>query len=233
MRELKFGLTYPQGCAYLPDQQERLLITLPEQPLSMLEYQQLIEHNFRRSGDQVYAAHCTDCQACQSVRLDSLDFTPSASQKRLLNKATRANWQYRVVQTPDEARYYPLYQAYISAKHREGGMWPTTEEQMCSLWQSFWQKVLFLEQYLEGQLVGVTILDTLTNAYSAVYSFYQWPHKLSFGQLAILALMQCCKAQNIRYLYLGYYVENSAKMNYKAKFRPQQRFFAGKWHRFG
>ncbi|WP_337840249.1 arginyltransferase [Rheinheimera sp.] len=233
MSDLKLGVSYPQRCHYLEGQEERLLFTLPDQPISMALYQQLIGYNFRRSGDQLYTTYCDNCRACQSVRLDLQEFSPSRSQRRLWQRAKAAGWSYRLSAVADEERYYPLYQRYIESKHRDGSMYPPSPEQMRYLWQSQWQQVMFLEQYQHQTLVGVTVVDMLSEQCSAVYSFYCWPHKLSLGQLAILALADHSLSHGIRYLYLGYYVADCAKMNYKDKFRPQQRFIAGKWHHFG
>lgn len=233
MSDLKLGVSYPQQCHYLLDQQERLLFTLPDQPISMALYQQLISYNFRRSGDQLYTTYCDQCRACQSVRLDMQEFSFSRSQRRLWQRAKAAGWSYRLSQAPDEQRYYPLYQRYIESKHRDGSMWPPNQEQMRYLWQSAWQQVVFLEQYLQQELVSVTVVDQLFGICSAVYSFYQWPHKLSLGQLAVLALADHCQKEAIQYIYLGYYVADCTKMNYKDKFRPQQRFIEGKWQHFG
>jgi len=232
MSDIKLGVSQEQQCHYRPAQHERLLFTLPEQPINMALYQQLIQYNFRRSGDQLYTTYCQHCQACQSVRLEPGVVIQRKSQKRLWQKAVAAGWRVCFSSEPDSARYYPLYQAYIDAKHRDGSMWPANPEQMQYLWQSRWQQVMFVEQYLHEQLVAVTVVDVLSDACSAVYSFYLWPHKLSFGLLAIQALLHYCQQQQLPYLYLGYYVNDCAKMNYKDKFRPQQRFIEGKWLQF-
>ena len=89
MHELRFGLTAPAPCSYLDLQQEQLVFLLPEQPVSAALYQQLLELNFRRSGEQVYTPHCPTCRACESVRISHTDFIARRSQHRLLNKAKR------------------------------------------------------------------------------------------------------------------------------------------------
>jgi arginine-tRNA-protein transferase len=236
MSGLKLGVSQQQQCNYLPDRQERLLFTLPDEPLNADFYQQLLALNFRRSGEQIYTTYCEGCQQCQSVRLIASEFQPNSNQRRLWNKAHRANWRYQLVQPENEYscinKYYPLYQSYIDSKHADSSMSPTSPEQMSYLWQANWLKIWFLEQYLDDQLVAVTVVDNTADAFSAVYTFYQTGHPLAFGTLAILALIELAKTENIHFVYLGYYIQHCQKMSYKAKFLPQQRFIAGEWLSF-
>jgi leucyl-tRNA---protein transferase len=233
MHELRFGLTAPTQCSYLPSQQEQLVFLLPEQPVSSTLYQQLLQLNFRRSGDQVYTPHCANCRACQSVRLNHKHFKPSRSQRRIMNKASRADWQYRLVDTAS-SDYFPLFAEYISYKHTDGSMYPPAQEQLQTMLQCSWLKVCFLEQYHQQQLVAVTIVDETATAYSAVYTFFH-PDVSSYspGILAILYLLQCAEQNQKHWLYLGYQIDACQKMAYKAAFMPQQRFIDGHWHSFG
>lgn len=236
MSGLKLGVSQQQQCNYLPDRQERLLFTLPDEPLDADFYQYLLNLNFRRSGEQIYTTYCEGCQQCQSVRLEATAIRFDSHQRRVWNKAKRSDWSYQLVQHHNQdlctERYYALYQNYIETKHADSAMTPTSPEQMCYLWQASWLKVQFLEQYIGNRLVAVTVVDCTPNAFSAVYTFYQPGHALAFGTLAILALIELAKVENIHFVYLGYYVEQCQKMNYKAKFLPQQRFIAGEWLSF-
>jgi arginyl-tRNA--protein-N-Asp/Glu arginylyltransferase len=236
MSGLKLGVSPVHPCSYLPDRQERLLFTLPDEPLDADFYQQLLMLNFRRSGEQLYTTYCEHCQLCQSVRVEAKLFQPSCSQRRLWNKARRRGWRYQLVQHQQYnscmERYYPLYQSYINTKHADSPMAPATPEQMAYLWQAKWLTILCLEQYLDDQLVAVTVVDCTPDAYSAVYTFYQTDPHIAFGTLAILALLDQAKDDGVALVYLGYYIQHCQKMSYKAKFLPQQRFIAGEWRSF-
>lgn len=236
MSGLKLGVSLEQPCNYLPDRQERLLFTLPDEPLDAEFYQYLLTMNFRRSGEQVYTTYCLHCQQCQSVRIQGAEFEPNKHQRRLWNKAQRSDWRYQWVIPSDSfdptEKYYALYQSYIDNKHAGSSMSPTSPQHMSYLWQANWLPVLFLEQYIGEQLVAVTVVDRTPNAFSAVYTFYQTGHPLAFGTLAILALLEIAKTENIQFVYLGYYIEQCKKMSYKANFLPQQRFIAGEWLSF-
>jgi arginine-tRNA-protein transferase len=232
-RSLRFGLTQPGPCSYLPDQQEQLLVLMPDEPISAELYQQLLTLNFRRSGEQSYTPRCPACNACQSVRINPQQWQPSRSQRRLLNKATRGNLQYRLVTKADFERYFPLFAAYIAYKHDDGVMFPATEEQLSTMLACNWLEVSFLEIYQDGQLASVTIVDKVAGSYSAVYTFFSREYQqFSPGKLAIIFLLQRARLDNIPFVYLGYWVNACQKMAYKAEFLPQQRFIQGHWHSF-
>lgn len=230
---IRLGLSAPYACNYLPNQQERVLFTLPEQTIDIELYQTLTNHNFRRTGDQLYRPYCDQCHACIAVRLHHQEFQPSKNQRRVQHKARHAGWTYRLQSKPTWQDYYPLYQRYISQRHADGVMYPPSPEHLDSLLHCRWLPVHTLEQYLDGELVGVMVLDLLLDGYSAVYSFFDPACKLSLGTLAILAGVEVCQQQKLPYLYLGYWVEHSEKMAYKARFVPQQRLIGQEWYSFG
>ncbi|MEO3678792.1 arginyltransferase [Rheinheimera fenheensis] len=233
MTELRFGLTAPMPCSYLPNQQEQLVFLLPEQPLDASLYQQLLQLNFRRSAEQVYTPHCPSCQACQSVRIAPEHFIPSRSQRRLLNKAARLGWQYQL-DNDTSGDYYPLFADYIRTKHADGSMYPPAPEQLEGMLSCSWLSVRLLKQFYQGELVAVSIVDETDDALSAVYTFYQPAvSQLSPGILAILFLLQAAMQRQKKWLYLGYQIDACQKMAYKAAFLPQQRFIQGQWRSFG
>ncbi|MBU1308227.1 MAG: arginyltransferase [Gammaproteobacteria bacterium] len=233
MHELRFGLTAPAQCSYLPQQQEQLVFLLPDQPLDAGLYQQLLQLNFRRSGEQVYTPHCPACRACQSVRISHTDFKASRSQRRLLHKAARDGWHYKLCDSAS-TDYFALFSAYINYKHHDSSMFPPTRSQLEAMLDCSWLTVRYLEQYHQQQLVAVSIVDDTADAFSAVYTFFH-PDVQAYspGLLAILYLIQCAAAQQKQWVYLGYQIDECRKMAYKAAFLPQQRFIQGQWHSFG
>ena len=232
LHQLQFGITGDHSCSYLPEQAERLVFTLPDQPLSPAIYQQLMQANFRRTGTQLYRPYCSHCQACQAVRIEAAHFMLTSSQRKLLKKARHAHWHYQVKPASDAMQYFDLYQQYIRGKHAGGVMDPPDAEHLQSMFECDWLDILVLEQYQQQQLVGVMILDVLPDGLSAVYSFYQPNTPLALGKLAILAALDFLASQPSAYLYLGFYILACQKMAYKAEFRPQQRLIAGNWQSF-
>jgi arginine-tRNA-protein transferase len=229
---LQLAITDLHPCNYLAEPEERLVFTLPEQPLSPELYMQLMRYNFRRSSAQLYRPYCPECQACQSVRLATPEFSLSASQKRQLTRAVKAGWQWRWQQTPEANVYFDLYQRYIAARHADGVMFPADISHLQQLLDCHWLAVTIFEQYIDDKLVGAMILDHVPDGISLVYSFFEPDSEFSLGTLAILGAHQLCQQQNWEFLYLGYWVDGSPKMAYKSKFRPQQRLCAGIWYSF-
>lgn len=231
-QSMQLAITDLHPCNYLPEQQERLVFTLPEQPLSAELYAHLMQYNFRRSSTQLYRPYCPDCQACQSVRLATAEFLPSKSQQRQLARAQKQGWNWRWQTQPKAEHYFSLYQNYIETRHADGVMYPPLLAHIEQLLLCDWMSVTVLEQYVGDELVGAMILDHVPDGISLVYSFFAPNLTLSLGTLAILAAHQLAIAEKWQFLYLGYWVESSPKMAYKSNFRPQQRLLAGIWQSF-
>ncbi|EWH09997.1 arginyl-tRNA-protein transferase [Catenovulum agarivorans DS-2] len=226
---IQFGISEEFVCDYLPDNKERLLVALDNIVYTPENYEKLMALGFRRSGYQVYRPHCQQCQACQSIRIDSQTFKPSKSQKRLLNK--NRDIQARIVyKVADSDIYYPLYQKYIEHKHADGSMYPPSLEQFNSFVKAAWLDIGFLELSVNGNLVAVSVVDALPNSFSAVYTFYDpLLANRSLGTFAILQLIELARMSQRQFVYLGYQVDGCNKMNYKSRFYPHQRLEAGHW----
>lgn len=226
---MKFGLTNAFSCSYLPTEQEQLLVLVDDNIHDVRNYDVLIAAGFRRSGEQIYRPHCPTCAACQSIRIPVQDFRPSSSQKRVKSK----NKDIRVeVAYSDKAEYYPLYENYINQRHADGAMYPASEQQYRSFIKSFWSNSLFLECYLQQELVAVAVTDVISHGLSALYTFFRPDLQArSIGTFAVLQQIEQAKYLGKPYLYLGYQVDACQKMNYKSRFLPHERYFDNKWHR--
>lgn len=231
MATVKFGLSAPFQCGYLDEKDEQLLVYLDEEPMTPQLYSKLQSQGFRRSEDYVYRPHCTDCSACQSIRLPIAQFKLSRSQKRILNRA--ANFRIKIEREQQDA-YYPLFERYVNTKHHGGVMYPANPAQLNSFAQSVWLEQLFIELYDSDKLVAVAICDVTADSLSAVYTFYDPDYShYSIGTLMILQQINLTERLNKPFLYLGYYIEACQKMNYKTKFRPYQINRNGIWYQIG
>jgi arginine-tRNA-protein transferase len=230
--DMKFGITAPFTCSYLPNQDERLLVFVSDTQPTIVEYDFLIAAGFRRSGTQVYRPHCASCNACESIRLPVNLFQASKSQKRIMKR--NQDLTIRISHS-DKIEYYPLYESYINQRHDDGSMYPATPEQYQGFILSPWNNALFIEFYATDEqaneeLIGVAVTDNLASSLSALYTFFKPEERQrSLGTYAILQQIELAKSLNKPFLYLGYQIDTCQKMSYKQNFLPHERFFSDKW----
>jgi arginyl-tRNA--protein-N-Asp/Glu arginylyltransferase len=224
---MKFGITAPFTCSYLPEQDEQLLVFISDTQPTITEYDFLIGAGFRRSGTQVYRPHCGSCTACESIRLPVNLFTASKSQKRIMKRNKDLTTRISGNNKPE---YYPLYESYINQRHADGSMYPATIEQYQGFVLSPWDNALFIEIYANDVLIGVAVTDNLESSLSALYTFFKpEEQQRSLGIFAILQQIELTKSLNKPFLYLGYQIDTCQKMSYKQNFLPHERFFDDKW----
>ena len=199
-------------------------------------YQSLNDSGFRRSGQHFYRPSCENCNACKPLRIKTADFQPSKSHKRIRRK--NAHLRIRLKNQANPELYFPLYEKYILKRHKDGDMYPPSREQfdsfICSKTDSghfieFWEPSEEQADTTEN-LVMVALCDFLPMGLSAIYSFFD-PQKpqLSLGTQAILTQIEIAKNLKLPYLYLGYWIEESPKMNYKSRFQPSEVLENGEW----
>jgi len=223
----KLGITQSFACNYLPNKDERLLVATDERLQNSESYTWLMAQGFRRSGDQIYRPHCIACNACQSVRVLVDEFIPSKSQKRNLKKNTSLTFK---VSNTQQDNYYPLYELYINTLHTDGTMFPANYEQFASFITNNLTKQLFVEVWHEDKLVIVAITDVLSDALSAVYTFYHPEYRANgLGVYSILNQIKLTREYKKKYLYLGYQIDGCQKMNYKDRYFPYQILSTNVW----
>jgi len=228
LQRLQFYATTAYPCGYLEGRQARSLIAAPHHLIDGRIYSELIQRGFRRSGKFAYQPYREQCQACVPVRLPVEQFQPSRSQRRSWQRHSKLT--SRVLELQFVPEHFELYRAYQQARHPGGGMDANGAEQYRNfLAQSNVETVLV--EFREGdQLRMVSVVDCVRDGLSAVYTFYDCSQPAaSYGTYNVLWLADWCRRLQLPYLYLGYWIEESPKMAYKANFRPLQGLVKGEW----
>ncbi|AFJ01799.1 Arginine-tRNA-protein transferase [Methylophaga frappieri] len=131
-----------------------------------------------------------------------------------------------------DEQHYALYQRYLSARHPGGGMDNPTPQSFQQFLTSTWSDTGFIELWENTHLIAVAVTDFVNNGLSAFYTFFEPDlESRSLGTLAILKQIELARQQGKTYLYLGYWIAESQKMNYKTRFSALQ-FFDGRWRDF-
>ncbi|CAI6512879.1 Ate1p [Saccharomyces cerevisiae x Saccharomyces kudriavzevii VIN7] len=73
--------------------------------------------------------------------------------------------------------------------------------------------------YYEDKLIAITVSDILPSGISSVYFIWDPDYsKWSLGKLSALRDLAIIQKTNLQYYYLGYYIQDCPKMNYKASY---------------
>lgn len=228
---LQFYSTAQYPCSYLPGKMARSQVATPSHLITTEIYSNLVKMGFRRSGLFNYKPHCDHCDQCKPYRVDATHFTASRSQKRTYKK-----WQHlkpKMQHLHFEQEHFELYLKYQSYRHQFGGMDDDNQEQYSDfLVKSNVKSQLIAFRDETNDLKMVSIIDVLQDGLSSVYTFFDPTAPSGLGIFSILWQIKLCQALNLPYLYLGYYIKDSKKMNYKNKFLPAQIYQNTQWVNF-
>lgn len=228
LRTLVFFATPAHTCSYLPEREATTMFVDPRAEVDKRLYSQLTALGFRRSGSHYYRPHCDHCNACVPVRLDCQEFRSDRSQRRVWSK--NRDLTFRLVPAVFSERYYDLYARYISERHADGDMFPPSREQFSSFLVEGATETWFLEMNLGEQLVGLAVIDGLDDGLSAIYTMFDPDQEQrSLGTLAVLWQIEEARQRKLDWVYLGYWIAQCRKMNYKTRFQPLEAFRDGHW----
>jgi len=226
--DIRIFQTAEHRCGYFPERQARDIVFDPHDPRLPANYGAALALGFRRSGGHVYRPHCNGCRACVPVRVPVASFLPDRGQRRCLER----NGDLSLVEAPAErtAENFALYRKYLAARHPDGGMDNPAPEDFDRFLACDWSPTRFLEFRRDGRLLAVAVTDQAPDGLSSVYTFFD-PEQASrgLGSYAILRQIALTRDLGRDYLYLGYWIENHPKMDYKRRFRPLQYQLAGHW----
>ncbi|MBL4540024.1 MAG: arginyltransferase [Oceanicaulis sp.] len=219
-RQLPFFLTAPTACPYLEGRMERKIFTRVDGDQTAHLNNILTHAGFRRSQSILYRPACEMCSACKSARIPVSEFKPSRTQRRVQKR----NADLLRLPRPAEAmpEQFALLSRYLNARHGDGDMPGMDFFDFASMIEDGAEHTELVEyRDARGQLIACVLVDRLIDGFSLVYSFFAPDRaKDSLGAFIILDHIERARAENLPFVYLGYWVQGSPKMDYKAHYKP-------------
>jgi leucyl-tRNA---protein transferase len=224
-----FYTTAPLPCPYVTGRTERKVVTEIAGPMTEALHDRLSRAGFRRSHNIAYAPVCPSCQSCIPIRIPVASFQPGNTLRRI----ARINAQVEsfVVAPRATAEQFQLFQRYQQARHGGGDMATMSFYDYRAMVEDTPVETFMAEfRDPDTRLISACLTDRLGDGLSAVYSFYAPTlERRSLGTHAILWLIDRARTMGLPYVYLGYWVPESRKMAYKARFRPSEVLISGTW----
>jgi leucyl-tRNA---protein transferase len=234
----RFFVTSPAPCPYLPGKSERKVFTELKGPHADQLNDALGRIGFRRSQTVAYRPSCLDCSACVSVRVVAGEFRASTTQRRNLKR--NSDLVTSVCRPWSTAEQFELLQRYLGQRHPGGGMASMDDVDFADMVEhtpvDSWV-IEYREPTVDGsqgRLVGACLTDRQGDGLSMIYSFYEpdQGRRAGLGNYIILDHIRRAAAEGLPYVYLGYWVQGSPRMQYKVRYRPLERLGREGWARF-
>jgi len=230
-KQLPFFLTAPSPCPYLPGRMERKVFTKIDLAEGPGLNDTLTHAGFRRSQSILYRPACERCSACKSARIPVAEFKPSKSQRRTLKRnGGLVRHACAADATPEQ---YGLLSRYLDTRHGDGDMAGMDFFDYAGMVEEGAQRTEIVEyRTADGVLKAAALVDELVDGFSMVYSFFE-PDEAhqGLGVYMILDQIERAKTLGLPFVYLGYWVKGSPKMDYKARYRPLEILEPSGWRR--
>ena len=231
----QFYLTAPAQCPYLESERERKVFTHLVGPRAGEMNDLLTQGGFRRSQNIAYRPACESCRACVSVRIVASEFATPRSQRRIVSRnADLVGTERPAIATTEQ---FDLFRTYLDSRHQSGGMAEMTLDDYKVMVEETHVETRLIEYRVatglledDGELMAVALTDFMVDGLSMVYSFFNPAYiKRSLGSYMILDHVARAQTLGLPYVYLGYWVKGSRKMDYKKRFQPQEHLTGHGW----
>jgi arginyl-tRNA--protein-N-Asp/Glu arginylyltransferase len=216
-------------CPYLPNRAERRLVTSLDRSDADDRHERLMQTGFRRAQRFAYRPACPGCRACVPVRIPVARFVMTRGWRRILRRNADLSACERPLVATEEQ--FELFSRYLLGRHAEGGMSAMSWTDYRAMVDDSPVAGLVAEwRRPDGSLIAVSLTDRCASGLSGVYKFFD-PNEArrSLGSLIVLWHVQRARELRLPYVYLGYWVAGSAKMAYKARFRPLEQLTVEGW----
>lgn len=184
----------------------------------------LTHRGWRRFGEYYSKPQCSNCDECLNLRIDAQNFKFSRNDKRTLKKNLNTKIFMRSPTVTKE--HLDLYNLYHEDKKNQKN-WKHYKLSMQHYYElyvaghgSFGKEILY---FVKDRLVAVDLVDILEDGISSIYCFYDPSfNHLSLGRYSLYQQILLCKAKNLRWIYIGYYVQDCPSLAYKDKYKPYE-----------
>lgn len=192
---------------------------------------------FRRSQGVAYRPSCAGCTACVSVRIVAGEFVPNATQRKLLRRHGDIEITACKAWATDEQ--FQLLRRYLGTRHPGGGMAGMDEDDYADMIEHSPVNSLIVEYRepgkngAQGRLIGACLTDRQADGLSMVYSFFAADDasRPGLGNFIILDHILRARDAGLPFVYLGYWVKGSPRMEYKTRYRPLEVLGPAGWRR--
>ncbi|MEG3085915.1 arginyltransferase [Sphingomonas sp. PB4P5] len=229
----RFFVTSPAPCPYLPGRQERKVFTELNGPHAGDLNDALGRIGFRRSQSVAYRPSCAGCTACVSVRVVAGEFVANATQRKLIKRLSTLDVAACRPWATDEQ--FQLLRRYLTARHPGGGMAGMDEGDYADMVEHSPVNSFIVEYRLpavdgrQGKLIGCCLTDQQADGLSMIYSFFD-ADIAGLGNYIIMDHILRARAVGLAYVYLGYWVKGSPRMEYKTRYRPLEVLGPSGWN---
>lgn len=221
--------TAPLPCPYVAGRTERKIVTELSGADAEALHDRLSRAGFRRSHNIAYAPVCPGCASCVPIRIDIAAFAPSRALRRIMKLNARVEgFEVPPRATPEQ---FALFQRYQTARHGDGDMATMGFYDYRAMVEDTPIETMVIEfRDPDDRLIGACLADRLSDGLSAVYSYFDPALAArSLGTWAILWLVERARQLDLPFVYLGYWVPESRKMSYKARFKGSEILSGGMW----
>ena len=211
----------PYGLPFQAVYNQALFDTMPDFIMDVY-----LASGYRRNGNVIYNMHCSECKACVPIRIDPKEFKPNRNQKRVWNKNRDISVEIGPLSCSQEN--LALLDKFLAARFPGRDSSPL-DYYTCFFLNHITNTVEF--SYRVGsKLIGVAIVDLSPTWLNVVFYYFDpAEEKRSPGTFNILHLIDFCRQEKIKFIYLGYWIKDVKAMSYKAKFKPHYILYDNTW----